>query len=45
MNEAVEQNKDEISCGERLANKRSEKELTINQVAKERLKSNRVLSK
>ena len=35
MNEAVEQNKDEISCGERLANKRSEKELTINQVARE----------
>jgi cytoskeleton protein RodZ len=35
MNEAVEQNKDEISCGERLANKRSEKELSINQVARE----------
>ena len=35
MNEAVEQNKDEISCGERLANKRSKKELTINQVARE----------
>ena len=35
MNEAVEQNKDEISSGETLANKRSEKELTINQVARE----------
>ena len=35
MNEAVEQNKDEISCGERLANKRSEKELSVNQVARE----------
>ena len=35
MNEAVEENKDEISCGERLANKRSEKELSINQVARE----------
>ena len=35
MNEAVKENKDEISCGERLANKRSEKELTINQVARE----------
>ena len=44
MNEAVEQNKDEISCGERLANKRSEKELTLIR-SQERLKSNRVLSK
>ena len=35
MNEAVEENKDEISCGERLASKRSEKELSINQVARE----------
>ena len=35
MNEAVEENKDEISCGEMLANKRSEKELSINQVARE----------
>ena len=35
MNEAVEENKDEISCGERLANKRSEKELSVNQVARE----------
>ena len=35
MNEAVEENKDEISCGERLANNRSEKELSINQVARE----------
>ena len=35
MNEAVEQNKDEISCGESLANKRSEKELSVNQVARE----------
>ena len=35
MNEAVEENKDEISCGEMLANKRSEKELSVNQVARE----------
>ena len=35
MNEAVKENKDEISCGERLANKRSEKELSVNQVARE----------
>ena len=35
MNEAVEENKDEISCGEWLANKRSEKELSVNQVARE----------
>ena len=35
MNEAVEENKDEISCGESLANKRSEKELSVNQVARE----------
>ena len=35
MNEAVEENKDEISCGERLAKKRSEKELSVNQVARE----------
>ncbi|MAR82744.1 MAG: hypothetical protein CMD44_03015 [Gammaproteobacteria bacterium] len=35
MNEVVEENKDEISCGERLASKRSEKELSINQVARE----------
>ena len=35
MNEAVKENKDEISCGERLASKRSEKELSVNQVARE----------
>ena len=35
MNEAVEENRDEISCGERLAKKRSEKELSVNQVARE----------
>ena len=35
MNEVVKENKDEISCGERLANKRSEKELSVNQVARE----------
>ena len=35
MNEAVEKNKDVISCGEKLANKRSEKELSVNQVARE----------
>ena len=35
MNEAVKENKDEINCGERLANKRSEKELSVNQVARE----------
>ena len=35
MNEAVEENKDEISCGEILANIRSEKELSVNQVARE----------
>ena len=35
MNEAVEENKDEISCGDRLAKKRSEKELSVNQVARE----------
>ncbi|MBG62161.1 MAG: hypothetical protein CMP03_06655 [Woeseiaceae bacterium] len=35
MVEAVEKNKDEINCGDRLANKRKEKELSVNQVARE----------
>ena len=35
MNEAVEKNKDEINCGDRLANKRKLKELSVNQVARE----------
>ena len=35
MNEVAKNNKDEISCGEVLAQKRSESELSINQVARE----------
>jgi len=35
MNEVVEENKDEISCGQSLANERSKKELSVNQVARE----------
>ena len=35
MNEAVEKNKDEINCGDRLANKRKEMELSVNQVARD----------
>ena len=35
MVEAVEKNKDEINCGDRLANKRKENELSVNQVARE----------
>ena len=35
MIEAVEKNKDDINCGDRLANTRKEKELSVNQVARE----------
>ena len=35
MVEVVEKNKDEINCGDWLANKRKEKELSVNQVARE----------